>query len=577
LKFICDKGLSMNQSSHKPQKPVTMRATSELPADVLSNTISHIYSANDSNESWPYLIEGMLTLLGITDDEQQDGLEGKLTRWLEPHLKRVLAQQAQLIEQQTVLDFQNMILDRHPLALGLCDTSGEVLWANQSMQSYLRQLSTTSLNQIVNRHTPRPRMLPIHGEDGIVPLIALDVPNIGPTFVALVATARDSVYLDKDLLKRLFQLTETEVGIAQRLAAGTPPDEIAALNGTGLETVRGQVKNLMHKMGSNRQPELVARLLSSPASLSFPRDSDALKMVGEFMHIGERRVGYAQYGAPDGIPVFFMHSIAGSRLQVPPDVIALHWANIRLIAIERAGMGLSDFVAHDALDDCPRTVAAVADHLGIERFAVMGYSFGHVFALSCAATMPERVTQVFLVSPFAPITSLADLAGMPATGKVLFALHMRMPSLGNAMTKLWLARLRRDPSLYIESMLPQLAPKDAEVLLSPEVSTHFQRSLTEGIHLGDQGTMQDINLMVSDWGKKLFAGNTIHQPITVWHGNLDCHIPLRLCVRLCEHYPQAELHVIPESGHYVIYHHWAEIVRITGQRLEPVAANALRA
>jgi pimeloyl-ACP methyl ester carboxylesterase len=145
------------------------------------------------------------------------------------------------------------------------------------------------------------------------------------------------------------------------------------------------------------------------------------------------------------------------------------------------------------------------------------------------------------------------------------------------MTKLWLARLRRDPSLYIESMLPQLAPKDAEVLLSPEVRTHFQRSLTEGIHLGDQGSMQDINLMVSDWGKKLFAGNTIHQPITVWHGNLDCHIPLRLCVRLCEHYPHAELHVVPESGHYVIYHHWAEIVRIMGERLEPVAANALRA
>src|ERR1019366_4738676 len=47
-------------------------------------------------------------------------------------------------------------------------------------------------------------------------------------------------------------------------------------------------------------------------------------------------------------------------------------------------------------------VSSIADALGIDRFAVMGYSGGGPHALACAALLPERVLGVVCVAGLAP-------------------------------------------------------------------------------------------------------------------------------------------------------------------------------
>ena len=58
-----------------------------------------------------------------------------------------------------------------------------------------------------------------------------------------------------------------------------------------------------------------------------------------------RMLGYAEYGAPEGKPVFYFHGFPGSRLDWPisdSDDSATQ-LNARIIAVDRPGMGLSDF------------------------------------------------------------------------------------------------------------------------------------------------------------------------------------------------------------------------------------------
>ena len=82
------------------------------------------------------------------------------------------------------------------------------------------------------------------------------------------------------------------------------------------------------------------------------------------LHDG-RMLGYAEYGTPEGTPVFYFHGFPGSRLewQLIGEDSALSALNIRIIAPDRPGYGLSDFKRGRKLLDWPEDVSELADKL----------------------------------------------------------------------------------------------------------------------------------------------------------------------------------------------------------------------
>ena len=91
-----------------------------------------------------------------------------------------------------------------------------------------------------------------------------------------------------------------------------------------------------------------------------------------------RRLGYDERGPSNGKPLFYFHGSPSSRVEstlyVSEDL--LQSLNVRLIAVDRPGMGLSDFQPNRRILDCSQDVVALADHLNIERFAILAYSLG---------------------------------------------------------------------------------------------------------------------------------------------------------------------------------------------------------
>src|SRR6187549_3544594 len=106
-----------------------------------------------------------------------------------------------------------------------------------------------------------------------------------------------------------------------------------------------------------------------------------------------RTIMFAEWGDPDGFPVIALHGTPGSRLQRHWDESKFVAAEARVITYDRPGYGGSERSHGRDVVDCVGDVAAIADGLGLERFAVTGGSGGGPHSLAVAARMPERVTR----------------------------------------------------------------------------------------------------------------------------------------------------------------------------------------
>lgn len=104
----------------------------------------------------------------------------------------------------------------------------------------------------------------------------------------------------------------------------------------------------------------------------------------------------------DGFPVVWHHGTGNTGEPPRPLLAAAARLGLRLVGFDRPGYGGSSAFPGRSVADVAGLAAAVADHVGSTRFAVMGHSGGGPHALACAALRPDRVTAVVAVSGPAP-------------------------------------------------------------------------------------------------------------------------------------------------------------------------------
>ncbi|MEJ2698283.1 MAG: alpha/beta hydrolase, partial [Desulfuromonadales bacterium] len=78
-----------------------------------------------------------------------------------------------------------------------------------------------------------------------------------------------------------------------------------------------------------------------------------------------RRLGYAEFGDPLGRPVLYFHGFPASRLEARLAHEAALRTGVRLVAADRPGSGLSDFLPERTLSDWPVDVTSLAESLGL--------------------------------------------------------------------------------------------------------------------------------------------------------------------------------------------------------------------
>lgn len=227
-----------------------------------------------------------------------------------------------------------------------------------------------------------------------------------------------------------------------------------------------------------------------------------------------RTLSFAEYGDPDGTPVFAFHGVVGSRLlwSLCDDVATDH--GIRLVAPDRPGFGGSDFQRGRDLLDWPSDVSTLADHLDIQRFGVVGFSGGGPHALACAHRLSARVRAVSLVSTVTP-PETRDRAD-PFNEAVLEATKS-VPGFSEAAfaQSAWLADNARP--WFAASLVTGSPPQDRAVFDGPAGDT-LVADAGEGYRSGSRGSAHDLPLVGSDWG---FDPADLSQQVDMYHGRAD--------------------------------------------------------
>jgi pimeloyl-ACP methyl ester carboxylesterase len=282
-----------------------------------------------------------------------------------------------------------------------------------------------------------------------------------------------------------------------------------------------------------------------------------------------RQLAYAEYGDPQGKPIFFFHGTPGSRLFHHPDASLAASAGARMIAVDRPGFGRSDFKPGRKLLDWPDDVVQLADALDIDRFAVVGYSGGGPYAAVCASSIPKRLTAAGLVSSMAPLDNPAITRGMHGMGHTYFSLERHAPPLAKVGCWLMCTTWRHNPDLYFRAQINGLRDsKEAQTLLSamkPMLTTDFQ----EAVRAGTDGITWDLEILTRPWGFQL---NVITTDVFLWHGENDTQAPLAMGKRLASAIPHCRATFFPGEGHWAIYSHWQEILTALARAEAPARA-----
>src|SRR5258708_14122947 len=127
------------------------------------------------------------------------------------------------------------------------------------------------------------------------------------------------------------------------------------------------------------------------------------KLEGNIAVGDDRQIGFAEFGDPQGRAVFWVHGTAGARRQIPMEArVYAEKRQIRLIGIDRPGIGSSSPHQYDTVFAFADDLRTIADTLGIDQMEVVGLSGGGPYTLACAAAMPDRVVAAGVIGGVAP-------------------------------------------------------------------------------------------------------------------------------------------------------------------------------
>ncbi len=260
------------------------------------------------------------------------------------------------------------------------------------------------------------------------------------------------------------------------------------------------------------------------------RELDLSVEQGRSLHAYDR----APDGTDERLAVMWHHGTP--NIGAPPDPLfaAADRLGIRWIGYDRPGYGSSDPNPGRSIGSASTDAAAVADALGVEKFAVMGHSGGSPHALACSALLPDRVVGAVGVAALAPMEAdgLDWFAGMAPGGEA----GLRAALAGRAAKE-------HHEEEATESDIG-FVPADLAALEGEWAWLHtVVRPALAG---GPGGLIDDDLAYVTPWG---FDPADVRAPTLLLHGSMDRIAPAAHGRWLAQRIESAELWIKPDDGH----------------------------
>ena len=275
-----------------------------------------------------------------------------------------------------------------------------------------------------------------------------------------------------------------------------------------------------------------------------------------------RKLGFAEYGKPDGIPLLLFHGTPGCRFMTRLETASWIKENdLRVIVPERPGYGISDPAPRRTIMDWATDVEELADHLGLAWYHVAGGSGGGPYAIACAIHAPERVLSATLLCSGGPPEIMPSSKEMNSGNRVAFFLAKYAP--------LILRVLFAINAKSIKKQRPELGSKDSEKLerlkskrlarlrlpewdrrvFEAQDPEHARMQAREIFRQGGDGAYRDLLLVSRPWHLDL---KRLTVPVFMWHGTADTNVPISTARAFSGLIPGCETHFIPDAGHQLL-------------------------
>ncbi len=278
------------------------------------------------------------------------------------------------------------------------------------------------------------------------------------------------------------------------------------------------------------------------ANLSSPRFEGSIRLQDD------RKLGFAEFGPINGRPLLWFHGTPGARRQIAPEARRLaNDQGVRIISVERPGIGLSTPHLYNTLSEFAADIEQLCDALSVKYFGVAGLSGGGPYALACAHRMPERVAAAAILGGVAPSVGSDAAEGWSSTA-------MRMASPVFRRTHKPLGRMMRSLIRVLEPFADQaidlfastMPPGDQRIFADPELRLMFQEDLILGSRSNMRAFLLDVVLFGRTWG---FPLSDIQVPVHLLYGDADVIVPVEHGHHMAERIPSSTLNIRSGEGH----------------------------
>ena len=267
-----------------------------------------------------------------------------------------------------------------------------------------------------------------------------------------------------------------------------------------------------------------------------------------------RRLRWHEFGDPDGSPVIYTAGTPVSGLAGASYDGAALTAGLRWICPDKPGYGGSDYHRQRSPVSWADDLAALAGHLGLDRFALAGESGGAPFTLAAAHQLAGQVSVVALIAAGGPIGP-EERAGQQARIRFYGWLARKAPPL-NAVPFTVMRWSLASPARRERALRREMAA-------TPEaVHAHLRiefEAVADAIRQGTRGAVQETAMTKRPLP---FPLSDIKTPVHLWHGARDTNAPIAIARRYARELPDATLHVSDSSAHDIGHDRSGEITTV---------------
>jgi len=557
----------------------------------LLDIIGLIYDTPNNPNLWPELLESLdalaLSHTAGSDSTTDNDASHEYISLLLPHFHRAITIDNEADNQYEKTAALSNILDQLPLGVILVNATNTPVTLNSRAHDFLKTSSflriekdklvaNTSkdtgllykLIKLANQGKAQDFLMATKDNKTcalhIKQASKADIKYISDLTAIFITCTDTQRTFSSDKLMAMLHITEAEARLVSTLLDSSHNlSEAADAMNISKHTVRNQMKSILEKTNTSSQSELLKQVLRSRDAIiegsetvettlnSHNADNGGNNTFSTLSLYDGSELEYTEYGDPSGIPILYFHSIIHSRQTFNPfsDFIETH--GLRIIAPERPGFGATSLpkrISHTAFAN---NIKQLTEHLGLEKFYVLGEGNGGAFALACAAILPDQVIRASVVAcvpdknfdhvrEVHPFERQLHRIKQKASAKLLF-------TLGKVILKV----LSKHDYL-LRLMSSYYCPSDWTIVQSSAYRQLYQESMRNTLDHNTKGFVEDYFARIHPWD---FQTQNILSHIDIWHGDSDTYTKIESAKAIADSIPNHTTYFLENHGYCIFFSH----------------------